>query len=56
MFVQRFERGDAVPMANAAFRTVFEPWVDRHEPEHNLRADAVVIQAGADIERVLQSC
>lgn len=128
MFVQRFEQGAAAPMAGDAFLAVFEPRVDRREPQHNywhvsaddggradvhaalaggtlgslmisrfsagavldmlvtylgladavvlppgcptllahegqrhhlpeeLRADAVVVQAGADVERVLQSC
>ncbi|MGI5524017.1 hypothetical protein ACQEUX_24215 [Micromonospora sp. CA-259024] len=128
MFVQRFEQGDAAPMAGDAFLAAFEPRVDRREPQHSywhisaddggtaniyaaladdaldslmisrfsvgavldllvkfigladavvlppgcptllahegqrhhlpeeLRADAVVVQAGADVERVLQSC
>ncbi|WP_446211445.1 hypothetical protein [Micromonospora sp. IBSANI012] len=128
MFVQRFERGDAGPIAGEAFRAVFEPHVDRRQPElsywhislddggtadvyatvaddtldslmisrfspglvldmlvefigladavvlppgcptllahegqrHHLpaelRADAVVVQMGADVERVLESC
>jgi len=34
MFVQRFERGEAASMAGAAFLAVFEPHVDRREPEH----------------------
>nr|WP_030503650.1 hypothetical protein [Micromonospora purpureochromogenes] len=128
MFVQRFEQGDAAPMAGEAFLAVFEPRVDRREPQHSywhisaddggtadlyaalvggtldslmisrfsagavldmlveyigladavvlppgcptllahegqrhhlpeeLCTDAVVVQAGADVERVLQSC
>lgn len=128
MFVQRFEQGDAAPMAGEAFLAVFEPRVDRREPQHSywhisaddggtadvyaalaggtidslmishfsagatldllveyvrhadavvlppscptllahegqrhhlpdeFRADALVVQAGADIERVLRSC
>ncbi|MFG1866703.1 hypothetical protein [Micromonospora arborensis] len=128
MVVQRFEQGDAAPMAGDAFLATFEPRVDRREPQHTywhisaddggtadiyaaladnalgslmishfsagavldllvryivladavvlppgcptllahegqrhhlpeqLRADAVVVQAGADVERVLRSC
>ncbi|MFG1839776.1 hypothetical protein ACGFH8_15185 [Micromonospora sp. NPDC049175] len=128
MVVQRFEQGDAAPMAGAAFLAVFAPRVDSREPEDNywhvsaddggtadvyaapaggtlgslmishfspgaildllveylgladavvlppgcptllahegqrrhlpdvLRADALVVKAGADIERVLRSC
>ncbi|SDZ50803.1 hypothetical protein SAMN05421684_5967 [Asanoa ishikariensis] len=128
MFVQRFDQGDAAPMAGDAFLAVFEPRVDRREPQHSywhisahdggtadlyaaladgtldslmisrfsagavldllvryigladavvllpgcstllaherqrrhlpeeLRAEAVLVQAGADVERVLQSC
>ncbi|MEV4384682.1 hypothetical protein AB0J68_02970 [Micromonospora sp. NPDC049580] len=128
MFVQRFEQGDAAPMAADAFLAVFGPRVNRREPPHSywhisaddggtadvyaalvddtlgslmisrfsggavldmlvtfigladavvlppgcptllahegqrhhlpegFRADAVVIQTGADVERVLQSC
>ncbi|MFY1620635.1 hypothetical protein [Micromonospora sp. WMMD736] len=33
MFVQRFEQGDAVPMAADAFLAVFESRVDRREPQ-----------------------
>ncbi|MEU2167877.1 hypothetical protein ACH47V_25235 [Micromonospora chersina] len=35
MFVQRFEQGDAAPMAGEAFLAVFEPRVDRREPQHS---------------------
>ncbi|MGW4681664.1 hypothetical protein ACWEOS_24650 [Micromonospora taraxaci] len=128
MFVQRFEQGDAAPMEGEAFLAVFEPHVDRREPQDNywqisaddggtadvyaalaggtlsgfmvsrfsagaildtlvryigladavvlppgcptllahegqrqhlpeeLRADAVVVTAGADVERVLRTC
>jgi hypothetical protein len=128
MFVQRFDQGDAAPMAGDAFMAVFEPRVDRREPQHSywhisaedggtadlyaaladgtldslmisrfsagavldmlvkyigladavvlppgcptllahegqrdhlpeeLRADAVIVQAGPDVERVLRSC
>ncbi|MGW2625042.1 hypothetical protein [Micromonospora taraxaci] len=128
MVVQRFEQGEAAPMAGETFRAVFEPHVDRREPQDNywqisaddggtadvyaalaggtlsgfmvsrfsagaildtlvtyigladavvlppgcptllahegqrqhlpeeLRADAVVVTAGADVERVLRSC
>ncbi|NJP35914.1 hypothetical protein [Micromonospora thermarum] len=128
MFVQRFQQGDAAPIAGEAIRVAFEPHVDRREPDRSywhisakdggtadlyavlggealdslmisrfspglvldmlvkfigladavvlppgcpallahegqrrhlpeeLRADAVVVQAGADLERVLQSC
>ncbi|MEV5630269.1 MULTISPECIES: hypothetical protein [Micromonospora] len=128
MFVQRFEQGDAAPMAGEVFLAAFEPRVDRREPQHSywhisaddggtadlyaapaggtldslmisrfsagavldmlveyirladavvlpsgcpamlahegqrhhlpeeLRTDAVVVRAGADVERLLQSC
>ncbi|MEV1158509.1 hypothetical protein AB0J27_24235 [Micromonospora chokoriensis] len=128
MVVQRFEQGDGTPMEGKAFLAVFEPPVDRREPQYNywqisaddggtadvyaalaggtldslmisrfsagaildtlvrcigladaavlppgcptllahegqrqhlpeeLRADAVVVTAGADVERVLRSC
>ncbi|MFF5177057.1 hypothetical protein ACFY2Q_03385 [Micromonospora sp. NPDC000316] len=128
MFVQRFEQGDAAPMAGDAFLAVFAPRADRRGPQHSywhisaddggtadlyatladdtlgsliisrfsvgavldllvkfvgladavvlppgypallahesqrchlpeeLRADAVVVQAGADVERILRSC
>ncbi|MEU1841794.1 hypothetical protein [Micromonospora chersina] len=35
MFVQRFEQGDAAPMAGEAFLAVFEPRVDRRQPQRS---------------------
>ena len=35
MFVQRFEQGDAAPMAGDAFLAIFQPRVDRREPQHS---------------------
>ncbi|MEU4481955.1 hypothetical protein AB0F68_28400 [Micromonospora sp. NPDC023966] len=35
MFVQRFDQGDAAPMADDAFLVVFEPRVDHREPQHS---------------------
>lgn len=35
LFVQRFEHGVPAPMQVAAFRTVFEPYVSRADPEYS---------------------
>ena len=35
LVVQRFENGDAAPMALATFRSVGQPHTDRHEPQHH---------------------
>ncbi|MFU8872305.1 hypothetical protein [Micromonospora sp. SL4-19] len=35
VFVQRFEQGDAAPMAGDVFLAVFEPCVDRREPQNS---------------------
>ncbi|MEU0548806.1 hypothetical protein [Micromonospora sp. NPDC005979] len=37
LFVQRFEQGDAAPMAADAFLAVFESRVDRREPQDRYR-------------------
>ena len=34
VFVQRFEQGAAAPMASGAFLAVFEPSIDRRDPQH----------------------
>ena len=37
MFVQTFRDGDAADMPADAFRTIWEPHVDSHEPEFHFR-------------------
>jgi len=48
LFVQRFENGDAAVMDGIAFRAVWGPYVDRVEPEFNLRH--VHVDDGGDAE------